>query len=157
MPPQPKQVQEPISTNLEKNSTENDALWWIPQTWLEVKLLNIVNTGKQSPVKLTVEVAKTFDQRAIGLMFRTLLAVDHGMLFVFEEEKERSFWMKNTFIGLDLLYVSSDWFIKHIHNNAIAEDLTSLPSQEPVQYVIEVNDDFVETHNIQVGDKVEGI
>jgi uncharacterized membrane protein (UPF0127 family) len=65
--------------------------------------------------------------------------------------------MKDTYIGLDLLYVGSDGIIKHIHNNAKPLDNTSLPSIYPVQYVIEVRDDFVENFGIKEGDKVEGI
>lgn len=66
-----------------------------------------MRTGKE-PIKLTVEVAKTFEQRTIGLMFRKSLEENHGMLFIFEDEVVRKFWMKNTYISLDLLFIGSD-------------------------------------------------
>jgi len=74
---------------------------------LESRGLSIVRGEKES-IKLTVEVAKTFEQRTIGLMFRKSLEENHGMLFIFEDEVVRKFWMKNTYISLDLLFIGSD-------------------------------------------------
>lgn len=134
------------------SQTWYNATWnGVPQQWLETKELIIWET------KITVEVAKTQEQRRIGLMFRDHLPLQNGMLFVFEQEQPLSFWMENTYIGLDLLYVWSDQVIKHIHNNAKPLDLSGLPSKVPVQYVIEVNDTFVEQFGIKIWDKILGI
>lgn len=108
---------------------------------------------------MTVEIADTEEKRRVGLMYRANVPETRGMLFVFEEEQKLSFWMQNTYVGLDLLYVwkGESWtglIIKHIHNNAKPLDLTGLPSEVPVQYVIEVADDFVEKFGVKVGDRV---
>lgn len=128
------------------------ATWWgIPQTGLEMRELIIWWTS------VIAEIADTQEKRRVGEMFRWAMGERDAMVFVFDQEQVIWFWMKNTYIGLDLLYVGSDGIIKHIHNNAKPLDNTSLPSIYPVQYVIEVRDDFVENFAIKVGDKVEGI
>lgn len=123
----------------------------LPQSWLDTKVLKI------GWVSLVAEVADTSEEQRVGLMFRANLPDKRGMLFVFDTDQQLSFWMQNTYIWLDLLYVWSDGIIKHIHNNAKPLDLTWLPSVEKVKYVIEVNDMFVETFGVKVGDRVEGI
>lgn len=136
------------------NNDQIIATWWgQPQTGLETKEI-VIKRAQGWDLNVRVEVAKTSEQRRVWLMYRAQVPDNHGMLFVFEDEKELSFWMQNTYIGLDLLYVSSDGIIKHIHNDAKPLDLTGLPSIVPVQYVIEVNDQFVEKYGIQVGDMV---
>ncbi|HMY80220.1 MAG TPA: DUF192 domain-containing protein [Candidatus Absconditabacterales bacterium] len=125
----------------------------VPQTGLPTKEL-VLGSGKQT---IMVEVADESEEQRIGLMFRANLPDTRGMLFVFPDIKPVSFWMQNTYIGLDLLYIGSDGIIKHIHNNAKPLDLSGLPSIEPIKYVIEVNDTFVETFDIQIGDRVEGL
>lgn len=125
--------------------------WGVPQTGLEMKKLIIWNT------EVIAEIADTEEKRRIGEMFRWSMWKQDAMLFVFDHEQELSFWMQNTYIGLDLLYVWTDGIIKHIHNNAKPLDLTGLPSIVPVRYVIEVRDDFVESFGVKLGDKVEGI
>lgn len=120
-----------------------------PQAWLSVKILKI------GWVSLVAEIADDPEKQRIGLMFRANLPDDRGMIFVFDNDQPLSFWMQNTYIGLDLLYVWSDSVIKHIHNNAKPLDLTGLPSTQPVKYVIEVNDTFVEKFGIKEGDRVE--
>jgi len=130
------------------------ATWgWVPQTGLPTKEL-VLWSWKQT---IMVEVADESEEQRIGLMFRANLPDTRGMLFVFPDIKPVSFWMQNTYIGLDLLYIWSDGIIKHIHNNAKPLDLSWLPSIEPIKYVIEVNDTFVETFDIQIGDRVEGL
>jgi uncharacterized membrane protein (UPF0127 family) len=71
-------------------------------------------------------------------MFVQELADDAGMLFDFKEEREVSFWMRNTFIPLDMIFVGSDGVVKNIHVNAIPHDVTGIPSKAPVQFVLEI-------------------
>lgn len=128
------------------------ATWWgIPQTGLEMKKLHIWD------IEVVAEIADTEEKRRVGEMFRWAMKERDAMLFVFEQDKVLSFWMQNTYIGLDLLYVDNSGIIKHIHNNAKPLDLKGLPSTVAVRYVIEVRDDFVENFGVKVGDKVEGI
>jgi uncharacterized membrane protein (UPF0127 family) len=92
-------------------------------------------TGSYS---FNVEVVDTPQTRAQGLMFRTELAEDAGMLFDFEAERQVSFWMQNTFIPLDMIFVGADGVIDTIHVNARPQDPTSIPSQVPVRFVLEI-------------------
>lgn len=88
--------------------------------------------------KFNVEVVDTPESRAQGLMFRTELADDAGMLFDFKEEREVSFWMQNTFIPLDMIFVGADGVVDTVHVNARPQDTTSIPSNVPVQFVLEI-------------------
>jgi uncharacterized membrane protein (UPF0127 family) len=85
----------------------------------------------------TVEVAATPEQQEKGLMFRRSLAPDRGMIFPYEPPQEVAFWMKNTLIPLDIVYIRSDGTIVRIVN-AEAMDLTPLPSGEPIALVLEI-------------------
>lgn len=103
-----------------------------------------------SEIPITVEIADTIDEQALGLMYRTSMNNDQGMLFVFSEEKQRVFWMKNTKIPLDIIFVDSSGTIVDIKENftpcvvADCEKYYSLPAM----YALEVNAGFVEEHGI---------
>lgn len=101
----------------------------------EGKLVLHTATGDYT---FNVEVVDTPEGRAKGLMFVQELADDAGMLFDFKEEREVSFWMRNTFIPLDMIFVGSDGVVKTIHVNARPHDVTSIPSEVPVQFVLEI-------------------
>jgi uncharacterized membrane protein (UPF0127 family) len=92
-------------------------------------------TGDHS---FTVEVVDTPELRAKGLMFRMNLEPDAGMLFDFEEDRQVAFWMQNTFIPLDMLFITSDGTIQNIAVNAVPHDTTSIPSRGPVRFVLEI-------------------
>ncbi|WP_254082073.1 DUF192 domain-containing protein [Devosia sp. WQ 349K1] len=102
----------------------------------------------------TVEVVDTPETRAKGLMNVHELAPDAGMLFDFKEERPVAFWMMNTFIPLDMLFITSDGTIKNIHVNAVPHDKTSIPSDGPVQYVLEVPGGRTVELGIEAGDSV---
>jgi hypothetical protein len=103
----------------------------------------------------TVEVVDTPETRAQGLMYRQELADDAGMLFDFREERPVSFWMRNTFIPLDMLFIEADGTIRNIHANARPHDTTSIPSDGPVQFVLEIPGGRSEELGIAAGDMVE--
>ena len=105
-------------------------------------------------VELQVEIADDGRERRRGLMERTELAENAGMLFVFEREKTLSFWMKNTLIPLSVAYIDADGRIVDIQDMEPL-DTTSHPSAEPAQYALEVNQGFYEEHGIEVGDMAE--
>ena len=84
------------------------------------------------------------------------MAENHGMLFYFGgEEAGRRFWMKNTLIPLDMIFIKADGTIHHIHENAIPKDLTGVPSNGPVAAVLEINGGVSRKLELQKGDKVK--
>ncbi len=104
--------------------------------------------------KFKIEIADNDKSRAKGLMFRQKLAPNEGMLFDFFEEKQVSFWMRDTFIPLDMLFIDAQGIIKKIHINAKPHDLTSIPSDVPVRFVLEINGSRSVELGIKVGDKL---
>jgi hypothetical protein len=109
-------------------------------------------SGRESSV--TVEVARSADELARGLMNRTSLAEDAGMLFVFPETERHSFWMKNTLIPLDMIFIGEDRTVVGIVANA--EPLTLEPRSvaEPSRYVLEVIGGWAARHGVAAGDRV---
>ncbi len=99
-----------------------------------------------------IEIARTRREMMQGLMHRTELDTYAGMLFAFDRESELSFWMKNTLIPLDLLFIRENGSIHHIHANAVPLDLTPIPSNGPAKAVLEINGGMAEELNIKPGD-----
>ena len=104
--------------------------------------------------RFTVEIADTPAQQQKGLMFRQELAPDAGMLFDFHESRQVSFWMQNTLIPLDMLFIRTDGSIANIHVNAHPLDPTSIPSDGPVEFVLEIPGGRSVELGIKAGDTV---
>jgi uncharacterized membrane protein (UPF0127 family) len=102
----------------------------------------------------TVEVDDTNEGRAKGLMFRTTLAPEARMLYDFKESRPVSFWMQNTLIPLDMLFIRHDGTIANIHVNAKPMDPTSIPSDGPVEFVLEIPGGRSAELGIKAGDTV---
>lgn len=111
-------------------------------------------TGKKVST-IDIEIATTFEERQQGLMFRRQMPSHQGMLFVFNESEPQAFWMKDTYIPLDIIYVDEKRTIVSIVANAQPLSETSLPSGVPAQYVVEVVAGFCAGNNIVTGDKIE--
>jgi len=103
----------------------------LPQTPL------ILETAK-GPVRFTVEMAVNWPEQERGLMFRKSLAPNAGMLFDFMTEQEEAFWMKNTLIPLDMLFIKANGKIARIAAKAVPLSTNSVPSYEPVRAVLEI-------------------
>ncbi|WP_345890837.1 DUF192 domain-containing protein [Devosia oryzisoli] len=103
----------------------------------------------------TVEVVDTPEGRAKGLMYRQELAEDAGMLFDFKQERPVSFWMQNTFIPLDMVFIGADGVVRNVHVNARPRDPTSIPSDGPVQFVLEINGGRSKEIGLVAGDRIE--
>ena len=104
--------------------------------------------------KIEVEIAENEAERNKGLMFRSYLPDSVGMLFIFEQPGDHSFWMKNTSIPLDIIYVGPDKKIVSIAQNTQPYSEESIPTYGLVQYVVEVNAGFTKQNNIQSGDVI---
>ena len=103
---------------------------------IEIKL---TPTRQRAPISFTVKVAETERQRRHGLMFVSHLPERHGMLFVFESDAPRQFWMKNTQIPLDMLFFDSAGRLVNMIHAAVPFSLTRRNSTGPARYVLELN------------------
>lgn len=101
-----------------------------------------------------VAIADEENERNQGLMDVRDLPKDKGMLFIFEESEPRSFWMANTPLALDIIFVNADHEIVRIHHNTKPFSETNFESGKPAKYVIETNAGFTISHDIQEGMKV---
>ena len=99
-------------------------------------------------------IFKTSHELAKGLMFKRNLPKDEGALFIMKENTIQRFWMKNTFIPLDMIFLDINKKIIGFRENAIPHDLTSYSIDKPSKYVIEVNSGFIDRHNLQIGDNI---
>ena len=106
-------------------------------------------------VQIRVEVARTQPEHAEGLMFREHMDSDAGMLFVYEDESIRAFWMKNTLIPLDMIFISADHQVVGIVENAEPQTETVRQVDRPAQFVLEVNGGFAAAQGIAEGTPVE--
>jgi uncharacterized membrane protein (UPF0127 family) len=114
----------------------------------------VLHTAK-GDFPFTVEFADTDAQRERGLMFRTELAPDAGMLFDYHHEEQTAFWMQNTMIPLDMVFIGADGTVKTIHVNARPMDTTTIPSEVPVRFVLEIPGGRSVEIGLKVGDKME--
>ena len=109
-----------------------------------------------SSVEVGVEIADDSNEMARGLMGRTALAEDAGMLFVYPEERELSFWMRDTLIPLSIAYMDSEGRIVDIqHMKPLDDTPPHYVSAEPARYALEVNRGFFDERGVEVGDKAE--
>jgi uncharacterized protein len=115
-----------------------------------------IESSNGDKVEVRVEIADDTPEQMRGLMYRTALAEDRGMLFVFDEEQELSFWMKNTLIPLSIAFVDSEGRIVDIQDmKPLDDDPPHYVSAEPARYALEVNRGFFEERGIKVGDSAE--
>jgi uncharacterized membrane protein (UPF0127 family) len=112
-----------------------------------------VKTAKGT-LRYKVEVATTEAQQARGLMYRTSLPDHGGMIFPMVPARPTSFWMKNTYIPLDIIFIRPNGSIARIAANAVPEDLTPIDSGEPVSGVLEIIGGGAKANGIAEGDKV---
>jgi uncharacterized membrane protein (UPF0127 family) len=105
----------------------------------------------RGPWVVQVEVARTNTQRARGLMFRQDLPRDHGMLFVFEETSEQTFWMHNTLIALDIIYLGDDRGVVGVVANAEPRTEVLRTVGKPSRYVVEVSGGEAAAHAVGPG------
>jgi uncharacterized membrane protein (UPF0127 family) len=102
-----------------------------------------------------VEWAKSWAQKARGLMYRREMPLDHGMLLDYDPPQPASIWMRNTLIALDIVFIRADGTIESIFLGAKPHDETPMPSKGPVRAVLELNAGVTRLLGIQPGDRVE--
>lgn len=113
-----------------------------------------INASSGEEVVVSVEVAGTEAERQRGLMGRTALSDNAGMLFVFDRSQVLSFWMKDTLIPLSIAFIDSTGKIVDIQDMQPLDETTRI-SKAPAKYALEVNQGFFGKHGIKVGDRVK--
>jgi uncharacterized membrane protein (UPF0127 family) len=116
---------------------------------------SLVIVTARREIKFEVELATNDAERARGLMFRKQLGAYDGMLFDFYQEMPVSFWMKNTLIPLDMVFIAGDGTIKSVHANAVPMSTDAIPSGAAVRAVLEINGGSAALLGIKPGDKVK--
>ncbi|MES2903394.1 MAG: DUF192 domain-containing protein [Pseudomonadota bacterium] len=115
--------------------------------------LTIVSDGKTH--RFTVEIARTAEQQQTGMMNRNSLAPDRGMLFPYATPQPVSYWMKNTLIPLDLIFVAPGGKILRIEENAVPYSLDQIPSGGPIEAVLELAGGRSAELKLKAGDQVD--
>lgn len=126
-----------------------------PITFNKEGELTIYKTKTDSILtQLNIEIADSEYETQTGLMYRDSMEENQGMLFIFPEEAMHSFYMKNTKISLDIVFIDADLKIASIQENANPLDETGLSSQVPIQYVLELNAGLTQKWSLMVGDSI---
>lgn len=105
----------------------------------------------QIEIQFSVELAQTPEERSRGLMFRDSLPARAGMLFVFDPPRRVAFWMKNTLIPLDMIFVDRTGVVSRVHHGAIPGDETPIPGGDQVFSVLEINAGLAKRYGISKG------
>ncbi len=116
--------------------------------------LTIFKISDSTKIKLDIEIADTDFDIQTGLMYRESMEKHQAMLFVFNDESERYFYMKNTKIPLDIIYLDANKTIVSFQKNTKPMDESSLPSNAPAKYVLEVNAGLVDIWSLAIGDSI---
>jgi uncharacterized membrane protein (UPF0127 family) len=124
------------------------------QSFATAPLTLVTGTGRH---KFTVEIAENDAQRSQGLMFRRALAPDQGMLFIYPSDRIISMWMKNTFIPLDMVFISNDGRVVSVHERAVPGSLKAISSGVRARAVLELVGGSISRLGIRSGDRVLNI
>ncbi len=111
--------------------------------------------GDWGKAQFSIDIADDAAERSQGLMHVEQMPRFTGMLFVYERSERVAFWMKNTLIPLDMIFIDSTGTVVKVHDRAQPGDLTAIPSDQPVQYVLEINGGMAEMLGISAGSSLQ--
>ncbi len=137
-----------VSNLIKKNGSDSEYMFKKDGT------LTFLNDSSQVKAKIDIQIANTEFDRELGLMFRKSMKENQGMLFIFAEDTTQTFWMRNTFIPLDMVFINSQMVIVSISRNTKTLSDQTYTSKGPAQYVLEVNAGYCDKFNIHSGDKI---
>jgi uncharacterized membrane protein (UPF0127 family) len=141
-----------ISCSEQEKTNDNKNI--IGRTLTYEKSVAFLDTNDDTLATIDVAIADNDKERSQGLMDVRDMPSDKGMLFIFDRNQPRSFWMANTPLSLDIMFVNESFEIVRIHQNAQPFSEKSFESEKPAKYVIETNGGFSVSHDIQEGTKV---
>ncbi len=125
-----------------------------PKFVKEGELYFLENESMDTIRKLDIELAETREEISYGMMYRKQMDPETGMLFLMGQEKMQSFYMKNTYVSLDIIFINKDMEIVSIQRNAIPLNEQSLPSEGPASFVLETIGGYCEKHGIDKGTRI---
>lgn len=132
------------------------ALLWGSMAWAAGCRPDLVAIrGDWGQARFAVELADTPETRATGLMNRPEMPQRAGMLFVYDAPQRATFWMKNTLIPLDMVFLDDTGTVRHVHHEAVPLDLTTIDGGEDVLLVLEINGGLARRFGIGVGDQMQ--
>ena len=117
--------------------------------------LSIINQAGASIATFDIQLAETEEEQEQGLMYRKSLGKDQGMLFIMDEEEVHSFWMLDTYIPLDIIFVAADKEIVFIAKSTEPESQDPITSMADCLYALEINGGIAEQLGIKVGDRID--
>ncbi|MDP3148745.1 MAG: DUF192 domain-containing protein [Ignavibacteria bacterium] len=136
----------PSSTSQKSEETE--------YTFMKEGSLTFTDSLNNPITTIDIEIADTDDDRQNGLMYRKSMEINQGMLFIFPVQEMQSFWMRNTYTPLDMIFANADKKIVTFHKNTKILSDQSYASTEPAQYVVEVCAGFSDKYSLKIGDKI---
>ncbi|MCB7481140.1 DUF192 domain-containing protein [Christiangramia sediminis] len=128
-----------------------------PITFTKEAELYLIKASGDTIQKLDIELAENDYEHQTGLMYRESMEDNQGMLFIYDTERIRSFYMKNTYIPLDIIYYEADSSLVSIQKNATPRDEKSLPSEGPAQFILEINGGLSDEWGLEKDDKMSYI
>ena len=146
----------PIETTPEETSTttETTSSSSEPQ-FVKHGELTLLTADKKKISTIDIEIADKVETRTQGLMYRKSMKENAGMLFIFDEPEMQRFWMKNTPLPLDILFIDQDLKIVTIQKNTIPFSEEGVPSTAPAKYVLELNAGYSDGYKLKVGDYID--
>ncbi|WP_029037179.1 DUF192 domain-containing protein [Salinimicrobium xinjiangense] len=143
-----------LSTGCKDRPEASRSIATEPVTFKQEAEAYLTKPGGDTIRHLKLEIADDDYERETGLMYRESMEEDEGMLFIFENEEPRGFYMKNTNIPLDLIFLDAQQKIVSISKNAKPKSMETIPSNVPAQYVLEINAGLSDEWNLAVGDSL---
>lgn len=138
----------------DKTGTGKTPVSYEPKFKKEGELYLIEGASSDTIKRIDIEVAETREEISYGMMYRQSMDPETGMLFLMGDERPQSFYMKNTYVSLDIIFINDDMEIVSIQKNAEPLNERSLPSEGPASYVLEVKGGFSDQYGIGKGTKV---
>ncbi|KAA3617156.1 MAG: DUF192 domain-containing protein [Calditrichaeota bacterium] len=136
--------------SIQKDVQENN-----PQkTKLKQGRVVFYDSSNKKKLEVLVEIAENEYQQSKGFMFREDIPENQGMLFTYEDELQRFFWMKETPVSLDIIFIDATYKIVKIHKDTVPHSENLYPSGIPAQFVVEVRAGFTDRYQIDVGDNI---
>ncbi|MCG6901107.1 MAG: DUF192 domain-containing protein [Rhodobacter sp.] len=126
----------------------------VAAAWAACEETRVDLRGDWGTARFTVELADSPDERALGLMNRPKMAASAGMLFLYEFPQRVAFWMENTLIPLDMIFMGPDGVVRHIHENAVPLDRSLIPGGDGILAVLEINGGMSSLLGITVGSQL---